>query len=105
MAAPGLVYLLHFDREYKKGQMHYVGFARDHAHLKERIDRHRSGFGGDTTHYAYTGDVPFSLVKVFKAPRGYKDEKKVKNNTYRLCPICNALLATAIDSEIHARDA
>jgi predicted GIY-YIG superfamily endonuclease len=42
MATPqGVVYLLHFDRPYKRAR-HYLGFAED---LERRLELHRAGRG------------------------------------------------------------
>ena len=76
----GLLYLLCYEHT------HYVGFANDREHLKERIKRHRNGTGARHT----TRNGPnFEVVRLFRNATP-KDEKLMKAMSPKnFCPCCS----------------
>jgi predicted GIY-YIG superfamily endonuclease len=85
----GYVYLLCFDGT------HYVGFARNREHLKERISLHRAGEGAKYTTYQKSLGCEFEVVRLWKNATP-ADEQRVKSLVGKhFCPKCSPYLNNA----------
>ncbi len=83
----GIVYVVHLERPIEH-MRHYVGFARDNDHLKERIAKHRSGDGAGLLKIANNAGIPWMVVRVWTGVPPEK-ERAVKSSSIKgVCPVC-----------------
>lgn len=85
----GYVYLIHLEKPIGKGnQQHYVGFARDLEHYKERISKHRNNEGSKLLKAANDEGINWIVVRVW-ADATADTEKAVKQRSMKnTCPVC-----------------
>jgi putative endonuclease len=79
----GTVYALHFDRPYRGKSQHYLGWTRD---LERRLEMHRTGEGGLTTHTAWLRGIGFTLVATWPGTQAL--ERRLKRDGWD-CPLCS----------------
>jgi predicted GIY-YIG superfamily endonuclease len=85
----GYCYLLHYEDAKTGEARHYIGFAIDSDHLKERIAKHRAGIGARSVKNGRS----IRVVRLWRGASGWDDEKRLKAlGGRKLCPECSPYL-------------
>lgn len=82
-----MVYILHFNQEYK-GCRHYIGYCKN---LDDRVKEHRNGKGSPLVKAVINAGIDFSAHVVDQTGTRIA-ERKLKNQKHsnRFCPVCKA---------------
>ena len=84
--APGLIYLLHFERRLHHAG-HYLGFVE--SDLERRLEEHRTGRGSRLMAAIVAAGIGFVLVRTWEGDRHLERKlKKCHHVPNRLCPVC-----------------
>jgi len=89
MTQLGLVYLLHFDRPYRRVR-HYVGFTRD---LDQRIAQHRAGHRSPLMRAVRDAGIGFRVARVWHGVTRRFERRLHKMNLKPICPLCTLRVA------------
>lgn len=82
-----MVYLIHFDKDYK-GVQHYLGYSADEK-FDYRIEHHRKNRGACLMKAVNNAGINWEVVRTWPGMDGNFERllKKRKNHSF-LCPIC-----------------
>ena len=84
-AAPGTVYLIHFDTPLHHAR-HYLGWCNEGG-LERRLARHRAGNGSKLMRAIKEHGITWKVVRTWEGDRNL--ERKLHNiHGSRLCPVC-----------------
>ncbi|MGH3934655.1 MAG: hypothetical protein ACRDS1_06720 [Pseudonocardiaceae bacterium] len=83
-AAPGTVYLLHFDRPYQHAR-HYAGWTPD---LPSRLATHAAGHGARLLAVVHAAGISWTLARTWPGSRQRERQLKQQGGASRRCPLC-----------------
>lgn len=88
----GYCYLLHFENEATGEHKHYIGWAKDYEHLKERIYKHKNNIGAKWVRNSKNVRV----VRLWKDATT-QDERRLKTLVAeRFCPLCSKYIPASV---------
>ena len=91
MAAPTIVYLIHFTERYRHAG-HYTGSTNN---LDARLGEHRSGQGARLMEVVKQAGIDWTLARTWHGGRQRERQLKKQGGASRHCPLCKQPLAHA----------